>query len=80
MVASLRPHVSNLSLEDIDGASQGNLRFVVTFMSDQLSSFCRTPNLCLGRTMFMMFAAFDVDNDMNEILLPLSEFENPRLG
>jgi hypothetical protein len=49
-------------------------------MRDQFFAFCLTPDLCLGRTVLMMLAAFDVDNDMNEILLPFSEFENPRFG
>jgi hypothetical protein len=80
MIAALRPHGSDLSLEDVDRARQGNLRLLVLFMSYQFASFCLTPNLCFGRTVLMMLAAFDVDDDMNQILLPFSEFENPRLG
>jgi hypothetical protein len=77
MVSALRSHRANLSLEDINCASQRDLRFIVSLVRDQLSTFCLTADLRLSRAMLVMLAAFDVYHNMDQILLPLAKFFDP---
>ena len=49
---------------------------LVPFVSDQLAPLGLTTNLRLGRSMLVMLAAFDVYDDMDEILLAFTQLQD----
>lgn len=80
MVAPLRSHISHFALEHINRLGKGQLRLVIPFMGDQLPSLRLAAYLRFRGTMLMVFTTLDVDDDVNEVFLTFSQFENAGFG